>query len=259
MTAPTPSTPRPSMSLWRLELLRLTRTRRWIAPVAIYTLFGLAGPATERYLADIISRFGGVEVALPAPTPAGGFAQYVSNVSQLGVLAIVVIAATALTVDQPPEMGIFLRTRVRSARDLVLPRIVTTAVLAVVAWTLGTGAAWYETWVLLGSVSPIPVLVGLAYGGVFLVFVVSLVAFVASFGHTTMATAFTSMAILVLLPIIGLVPVTERWVPSELVGALDASVRGAPLDWPAPAAAIATIATLGLVVASIKLTSRELA
>lgn len=257
MTALKRGTPRRSMSLWRLELLRLTRTRRWIAPVAIYTLFGLTGPATERYLAALISRFGGVAVALPDPTPAGGFAQYVSNASQLGLLAVVVIAATALTVDQPHEMGVFLRTRVGTARDLVLPRFVTAAALAVVAWTLGTVAAWYETWVLLGSVSPMAVLVGLAYGAVFLVFVVSVVSFVASFGHTVMATAFTSMAILVLLPVIGLVPATERWIPSELVGALEASVGGAPLGWPAPAAAIATVATLGLVIASIKLTSRE--
>ena len=47
------------MSLWRLEWLRLTRTKRWIALVGVYLFFGLLGPFTARYMAEIISFAGG--------------------------------------------------------------------------------------------------------------------------------------------------------------------------------------------------------
>lgn len=38
------------MNLWRLEWLRLTRTRRLVAIVGVYLFFGLTGPLTARYL-----------------------------------------------------------------------------------------------------------------------------------------------------------------------------------------------------------------
>ena len=253
MTA-TPATQAPSrpMTLWRLEWLRMTRTKRWIAPVAVYTLFGLLGPVTERYLSELLTGLGGVEVVLPDPTPAGGFTQYVSNVSQLGVLAVVVIAASSLAVDQPPEMGVFLRTRVRSAVQLVMPRVGTVFAVAAAAWIIGALAAWYETTILLGGVSATAVAVGTAYGTIYLGFVVALVAAVAAFGRATMTTVLTSVAVLIALPVISLIPVVERWVPSELVGALDGVVAGAPLDGPLPAAVTATVAAAALITLAVR-------
>ena len=47
------------MNLWRLEWLRLVRTKRWIALVGIYVFFGLLGPLSARYMGEIVERFGG--------------------------------------------------------------------------------------------------------------------------------------------------------------------------------------------------------
>ncbi|WP_108667494.1 hypothetical protein [Euzebya rosea] len=240
------------MTLWRLEWLRMARTRRWIAPVAVHALFGLLGPVTERYLAEIIAGLGGIEVVLPDPTPAGGFTQYVSNVSQLGVLAVVVVSASSLAVDQPPEMGMFLRTRVRSAADLVVPRVVVVSIVSVAAWIIGALAAWYETVVLLGEVSPAAVIVGTTYGAVYLAFVVALLAALAALGRSTVATVLVGVGVLAVLPIIALLPTVERWVPSELVGALDSMVAGAPLDGPVPAAATAVVAGGALIAFAVR-------
>ena len=66
------------MSLWKLEWIRLTRTRRWIALVGVYLFLGFTGPLLARYMADILERAGGgIEVAVPEPVPADGMAQYV--------------------------------------------------------------------------------------------------------------------------------------------------------------------------------------
>ena len=43
------------MNLWRLEWLRLFRTKRIIGLVGIWVFFGLLGQLTARYLADIIT------------------------------------------------------------------------------------------------------------------------------------------------------------------------------------------------------------
>lgn len=78
------------MSLWRLEWIRLFRTKRWIALVGVYVFFGLVGPITARYIREILESFGGeVQVVVPDPVAADGIAGYVSNAAQVGVLVAV--------------------------------------------------------------------------------------------------------------------------------------------------------------------------
>ena len=129
------------MNLWRLEWLRLVRTRRLAVLAAVYAFFGLLGPLTARYLPQIIDRFGGgITVIMPPPTPADGVAQFSANTQQIGLLVIAVVAAGALAVDALPEMGIFLRTRVAPARRLLVPRYLVTVAAAAGAFLLGWAA-----------------------------------------------------------------------------------------------------------------------
>ena len=46
--------------------------------------------------------------------PADGIAQFVGNASQIGLLVVVLVAASALAFDARREMAVFLRTRVRA-------------------------------------------------------------------------------------------------------------------------------------------------
>ena len=136
------------MNLWRLEVLRLSRTRRWIALVGVYVLFGLLGPLSARYIKEILERVGtsdGTVITVPDPVPADGLVQFVSNASQIGTLVVVIIAAGSLAFDAIPEMGVFLRTRVHPAWRILVPRLVVSFVAAAGAFLLGVGVAWYET------------------------------------------------------------------------------------------------------------------
>src|SRR5262245_34304791 len=161
------------MNLWRLEWLRLARSRRVIALVAVYVFFGLSGPITVRYLSAILSRVGtgtpGVKIELPPPTPADGIADFVGNASQICLVVVVLITASALSFDARREMAIFLRTRVDSVARIVVPALSVSAAAALVSLALGTAAAWYETAVLIGALPVGKMLVGLAYGALFLV------------------------------------------------------------------------------------------
>ena len=232
------------MSLWRLEWLRLIRTRRWIALLAVYLFFGLLGPIGARYMGEILARFGGgLEVTIPDPVPADGITQYVSNASQVGLLVAVVVAAGALCLDATPEIGVFFRTRVPGTRRILGPRYGVTVVAVVAAFTIGTLAAWYETVVLLGSI-PIGGLVGgWALGSLYLAFAVAVVAAVAARTRSVLATVTITILILLGLPILGVVPDVGRWLPSHLVGALDGMVRETkPIDY-LPATIVTSVGT----------------
>jgi ABC-2 type transport system permease protein len=215
------------MSLWRLEWIRLFRTKRWIALLGVYVFFGLVGPLSARYIREILESFGGgVQVVLEDPIPADGIASYVSNAAQIGLLVAVGIAAAALAFDAKPQMGIFLRTRVASIREIVAPRYVVMAAAVAASFTLGSIAALYESTVLMGALPFGGWLLGTFLGCVYLAFAVAVVAAVAGKAESVLVTAVVSIGVLLLLPLIGIAPQIGEWLPSYLVGAIDSLVRG---------------------------------
>ncbi len=238
------------MTLWRLEWTRLSRTKRWVALGGVYTFFGLLGPLTARYLAQIIKFAGadsqGVTITFPDTVPSDGMAQYVSNALQIGTLVVVVVAAGALAFDAIPEMGVFLRTRVPSFWRILTPRLVVPFVAATAAFVLGTFTAWYETWALLGALSPGAVLLGTALGVLFLAFVVAVVAAVAQWARSTLATVMWSLGALLVLPIFGIVDIVSHWLPTTLGSALAELTAGAPASdyWRSTVAALIAIPVL---------------
>jgi ABC-2 type transport system permease protein len=249
------------MNLWRLEWLRVVRAHRLIALAAVYVFFGLLGPFTARYLGEFLERFGGeVSVEFPPPVPADGIAQYTANANQIGLLVAVIVAAGALVIDAIPEMSIYLRTRVTSMGTLLRPRFVVSAAVIWAAFLAGLVAAWYETVVLLGSIPVGALALGASFTLVYLAFVVALVGAIGSRSSTVLATVAVSIVILLVLPLLGLVEAIGRWLPSYLLGAMDALLRDTePAGEFLPATLITVALTAGLVrAAAIWARKREL-
>lgn len=250
------------MSLWKLEWLRLTRTKRWIALVGVYLFFGLLGPFTARYLSEIFSFAGGemqgATVEFPPPVPADGMVQYVSNVTQIGTLVAVVVAAGALAFDAIPEMGVFLRTRTRSVTRILAPRMVIVTASVVAAFLIGTVAAWYETWVLIGGLDTGAVLAGALFSSLFLVFVVALVAAAAGRAQSVIGTVMISIVFLLVMPVFGISEAVGRWLPSHLASALSALPAGETqaVDY-LPATIVTLAATAVLLWLSVQLAARR--
>jgi ABC-2 type transport system permease protein len=232
------------MNLWRLEWLRLVRTKRWIALVGIYVFFGLLGPLSARYVGEIVERFGGgVQVTFPPPVPADGMIQYVSNVSQLGLLVAVVVAAGSLAFDAKPEMGVFLRTRVPRVWDILIPRLAVSFLTVGASFVLGALAAWYETVVLIGSLPAGGTLAGIGFGLLYLAMVIAVVAAAGSRARNVLGAVMITIVVLLVMPILGIVEAIGRWLPSHLVGALSDIPGGTAVGDYLPGAAVSVIVT----------------
>jgi ABC-2 type transport system permease protein len=241
------------MNLWRLEWLRLIRTRRWLVLGGVYLFFGFLGPLTARYMGEILERFGGdIQVTVPDPVPADGMIQFAANAQQIGLLVVVVVAAGALALDAVPEMSVFLRTRVRRMATLLAPRYVVATAAAATAFLLGTLAAWYETAVLLGSLPVGSVLLGIGYGIVYLAFAVAVVAAAASRTKGVLAAVVVTLLVLLGLPLLGLVGVLNEWLPSYLLGAQADLVGGAGGGEFLRAAVVSVAVTAGLLAAAVR-------
>jgi len=219
------------MSLWRVEWLRLWRTRTvWIL-FGVFVFFGLLGPATARFLPEIMESAGlGGELALPPPSPELAMSQYLSNALQIGLLAIAFIAASSLAFDSKPEVAVFYRTRATIV-EILIPRYVVVTVAAISAFLAGTTTAFALSMVLLGTPDVPATLVGSALIAMYIVFAVALVGLMASLIPSVPGAALLTIGILIILGIAGLIPYLGPWLPSYLVGGFDTLIAGGEFDY----------------------------
>jgi ABC-2 type transport system permease protein len=248
------------MTLWRLEVLRLLRTHRWMILFGIYVLFGVVGALSARYLNEMLERMGGeMTIVAPDPRPVDGLIQYVSNTSQLGLLAVVVVAAAALAFDAHPERAAFLRTRMERPGRLVLAPYLVTTVATMLAMILGTVVAVALTSVLIGDLPVGEVAIGTLYGALYLAFAIAVVAVVASLVRSQVGVVFGALGALIVLPMLAMVEAIRPWVPSELLTAVIAVVEGEDPTAYLRATAVGVVATVGLLLLAMRrLERREL-
>jgi ABC-2 type transport system permease protein len=219
------------MGPWRLELLRIWRTRRLIVLTATFLILGLGSPVLTYYLPDLVKNStNGVQIILPEQTAADGIASFASNIAQLGTLVVVVIAASTLAIDADPGLAAFYRTRVRRPLPLVMPRYLVVTAASIAALALGTLGAWYETTILLGSVSFGSLMLGLALEALWLCFVTSIVVLFSSTLRGAIAVVGASIALLLALSLVGSLTAASSWMPTRLSGSGADFIRDAPGD-----------------------------
>jgi ABC-2 type transport system permease protein len=249
------------MNLWRLEWRRLYRTPRAIALGVVFVAIGLIEPVVTKYENRLFAHAGnGVRITSPPPTPADALNSYASEVFLVGLILVVVLAAGPFTFDSSPGLTTFLRTRVSNFWQLIAPRFAVSAAAAAVAYLIGTAAAWYETRLLFGPLPAGAVFGGVLCGAVYLAFAVALTALAASLVRGTLGTVGTTLAMLLALPVIGLLSATvATWLPSALVSApADLVNRTQQLTHYLPAIGVsAAVAAAALALAVSRLRRRE--
>jgi ABC-2 type transport system permease protein len=209
------------MSLWRLEWLRLVRTKRLVALVATYVLFGVLGPVLARYMSDILQHVGSdVVVIAPTPTPLQGLATYSSNINQIGLLVYVLVVSSAVALDAQREMAVFLRTRVPGYRHLLLPKYALSLTAGAAAFGAGTIAACAGTALLLGPVDIGGIALATGLVVLYLAFTAAVAAALGARLDSVLTTAIGTIVVALGLSLLGTIASVGAWLPSNLLGAL---------------------------------------
>lgn len=206
------------MGPWRLELLRVWRTRSAIALIVTFLVLGLGAPVLAYYLPDIAKggTGSGVRVIVSKSTPADGIVDFAGNVSDLGTLVVAVVAAASLSIDASAGLAAFYRTRLRRPALLLLPRYAIVTATSVAALALGTLGAWHETAILLGTVSFGALLGGFALEALWLCFVTSIVAAFSCVIRRVPGVIGGAIVLLLALGLLQGLPVVSSWFPTRL-------------------------------------------
>lgn len=219
------------MNLWRLEMLRLSRTHRMWILLGVFASFGALGPLTARFLPEIVDAVGGgVEIAVPPPSPELAMAGYLGNALQIGILAVAFVAAAALAFDAKPEMAVYLRTRA-PIRQILTPRYVVNMTAAVLSFIVGTSIAYVGSTLLIEAPRLGGTVVATLLVAVYLVFVVAMTGLAASIVRSVPGAALVTVATLIVIGIVGLIPPIEPWLPSALIGSFDVLISGGEFEY----------------------------
>jgi ABC-type transport system involved in multi-copper enzyme maturation permease subunit len=237
--------------LWRLERRRLFRTGRWIALAAVFVVVGFGNPLATRYLGELLRGATGggyIQIIVTEPKPSDGMISYFGNITSLGTLVTVVVAALAFAMRANPPLAAVYLTHVPSRVKLLLPRLVTMSVATLVAALVGGGAALYATTILFGPPNTGPTLAGIAASGLGMVFAVAVTFLCATLLRGQVgAIAVALVALVMVVPTADLIPGVRRVGPNSLIN-LPTTLQTTPWStdntW-------ATVVTLGLALACV--------
>ncbi|HEY2377968.1 MAG TPA: ABC transporter permease [Gemmatimonadaceae bacterium] len=146
----------------RKELTEIRRTwRLWVIPGMLLFL-GVTSPIiaaiTPALVKSMTAAQRGMVVQLPPPTALDAFAQFIKNLDQFILIAIIIAGAGVVSGERSSGTATFVLTKPLSRGTFVVTKILSQFLLLVTATALGTAACVGVTSVIFTGVTIAPVL-----------------------------------------------------------------------------------------------------
>lgn len=141
------------------ELREQFRTGRLIAVSAVFILFGILGPLTDRYMKDMFDALGSENAAysslIPDPSLAGDLGQIIKNISQFGVICALLLTMGAVAWEKDRGTAGMIMTKPASRAAFLAAKLVAISGNLALAMFLGAGLGYVYTLLLYPSVFPL--------------------------------------------------------------------------------------------------------
>jgi ABC-2 type transport system permease protein len=139
----------------RKELTEIRRTWRiWVIP-GMLVFFGVTSPIiaalTPALVQSMAASQPGVRITLPPPTALDAFAQFIKNLDQFVLIAVVITGAGAVSGERASGTAILALTKPLSRGAFVVAKILSQVALLVAATASGTVACLGMTAVVFGG------------------------------------------------------------------------------------------------------------
>ncbi|MFD5867229.1 hypothetical protein ACFWGD_01255 [Corynebacterium sp. NPDC060344] len=232
------------------------------ALAGVAALFAVLSPITARYLPEILGGLVGGDAAipidvsaLPDPSPADAWAQWSSNLAQLVIVIVAIVAASAVSADVTRGTAVPILAHRVSRPGLWASAFTAVAVTLAVVAAAGTVLMIAVTALLFDGLAVSEIGDPVATSALWLVFALSVVAVTmaaSGAGASSLGAAAVGIAYFALMAFAGMWPVMMDWSPAGLLAAKNASAE--------PGAVIGTVAVIivGIAAGIASFTRREL-
>jgi ABC-2 type transport system permease protein len=237
----------------RKEAVEIFRTWRiWVLP-GILLVFAVTGPLTAKYTPEILASVGGSQLsaiakAIPAPTYVDAYAQWIKNLSQIALFAIIIIYGGLVSAESKSGTAILVLTKPVSRTAFVVAKALVHSLFLVLTVAVGTLITWAGTALLFGT-APAGDLVAaagawLVFGVLFLSIMTALSVLVSS----QAGAAGIGLGVYALVSISAIWEPLAKYSPAALAGQPMAMAvgHGADVTWPIVTSVVLSVALVAL-------------
>jgi ABC-2 type transport system permease protein len=139
---------------WK-EALEIVRTWRiWVLP-GMLLFFALTGPAMAKFTPEILKAVGGSDVAelvkaMPKPSYLDAYGQWIKNLSQIGLFAIIIIYGGLISSERKSGTAILVLTKPLSRTAYVAAKAAVHCAFLMVSVGITTVVTWAMTRLVFG-------------------------------------------------------------------------------------------------------------
>lgn len=216
------------LAFTKKEFLEQLRTYKWLIFLAVFFLFGLMSPLLAKLTPDILSSMdmGGIQLNLPEPTVMDAYSQYFKNMTQMGVVVVLLVFGSILSNELIKGTLVNILAKGMSRTAVLLSKYTA----AIILWSAGfllSAATNYGYTVYLFKNASVPNLVFSMFClwlfGCFIIALILLssVAAAGSFGGLIL-----SAVTLIILLMVNIFPKAEKFNPVTLVSKNTALLNG---------------------------------
>jgi ABC-2 type transport system permease protein len=204
------------------ELREQFRTNRMVAVAAVFVLFGILGPVTDRYMKELIdaigSQSGGFTIQVPGPSLPNDLGQITKNLSEFGIICALLLAMGSVAWEKERGTAGMIMTKPASRAAFLAAKLVAISITLGVAVILGCGLGYVYTALLYPSVFPLGGYVAMA---VILWWTIVIFVAITLLGSTLTRSAIAAAGLgLVALLVLGIlvpIPLIGPWSPLGLL------------------------------------------
>jgi ABC-2 type transport system permease protein len=242
------------------EITEIFRTwRLWVIP-GMLVFFGLTSPIlaaiTPALVESMASSQPGVVIKIPPPTSFDAYAQFIKNLDQFVLIAIVIAGAGVVSGERSSGTAILVLTKPLSRGAFVGAKIVAQVLLLVVATVLGTAVCLAMTAVVFDASLIGRLVTAVAFWLLYATLLVVVMTLFSSLFRSRGAAAGAGLAFYFLVLLLSAWGPAARYGFVGLIRAIRSALMGESLSAGWPVATAVVVVAIG-VLASVKIFERQ--
>ncbi len=208
---------------WK-EVLEIVRTWRiWVLP-GMLLFFALTGPLMAKFTPEILKAVGGDQVAallkvMPKPTYLDAYGQWIKNLSQIGLFAIIIIYGGLISSERKSGTAILVLTKPLSRTSYVFAKAAVHFVFVAVAVGITTVVTWDMTRLVFGKSPGGPLWSAVVAWLGLVIFFMGVMTLLSSILGSQAGAAGIGLAVFAALSLAGMSEPLRRFTPAGLVQA----------------------------------------
>ncbi len=218
------------------ELREQWRTHRLLVVLVIFVAFaGLLSPLVAKLMPELMegltSSIGeSIVIQLPEPTAADAVAQFLKNLTQIGVIALILVTMGSVALERERGTAAVVLSKPVSRLAFLLAKF--TALTITFGASLGAAAlaCWFYTVVLFGALELRMFVQVTGLAGLYLWTLLAMTFLCSSLFRSQIAAGGAAFGVYVGLSLLGLVAQIKDYLPGALIGGAGALAGGASTD-----------------------------